>query len=130
MANDTAADMVKRYGMSKKVGLRVLDKEESILSEEDKSNMNAEISRLLNESYARVMKLLVDHQSELELIATALLMKKTLYANELKTLIEDHSLKVPLQKQPVHQNGHELPSNVELSDFESVDREGSATAKI
>ena len=92
-ATVAAENMVKYYGMSEEVGLRVLRVYDSDISEEDKSKMNAEITKLLDESYARVMKLLVDHQSELEQIATALLIKKTLYADELKSLIEETSSK-------------------------------------
>ena len=91
-----AERMVKCYGMSEKMGLRVYEDNEDKESEEVKSNLNAEINRLLNESHDRVMNILTEHKEELDLIATALLLKKTLYADEIKSLIEDHISKIKI----------------------------------
>ena len=89
-ATGVAKDMVRRYGMSDIIGLRYIDDNEENVSEEMKCNMDTEISRLLNESYSRVLKTLTAHKGELDVIASALLLKKTLYADEIKSLIDDH----------------------------------------
>ena len=71
------------------MGLRVYKNNEEKQSEEVKSDLNAEINRLLNESHSRVTKILTEHKAELDLISAALLMKKTLYADEIKSIIDD-----------------------------------------
>ena len=75
--------------MSEKVGFRVYRSDEFGFSEEIKKKIENEIDRLLHESYERVKSLLSDHKAELDLIANALLLKKTLYGNDIKELIEE-----------------------------------------
>ena len=81
-------DMVKDYGMSDKVGIRVY-KDESRYSEEIKIKIESEINRMLQESYERVFKLLSAHKAELDLLSNALLMKKTLFGDDIRELIEE-----------------------------------------
>ena len=86
--------MVKRFGMSDEMNsLRTFEEEDTKLSDDLKAKIDSAIDSLLNESYARVTKLLTEHKHELDLLATALLLKKTLYADEIKTLIEDYTSK-------------------------------------
>lgn len=85
-----------RNGMSKNIGLRVDVGDENDMSEEYKSKWDAEISRLLSESYSRVLNILTEHKEELDLIASELKAKKTLYRDEIKKLIEDHLSKITL----------------------------------
>ena len=75
--------------MSEKVGFRVYDRDDIGFSEEIKKKIENEIDRLLQESYERVMSLLSKHKAELDLIANALLLKKTLYGDDVKELIEE-----------------------------------------
>ena len=75
--------------MSEKVGFRVYERDEIGFSEEIKKKLENEIDRLLQESYERVMSLLSKHKAELDLIANALLLKKTLYGDDVKELIEE-----------------------------------------
>ena len=89
-----AESMVKRYGMSDKIGLRYTDGKESNISEEVKCSLDAEVTRLLNESYSRVTEMLTRHKTELDVIASALQIKKTLYGDEIKNLIDDHLSKI------------------------------------
>ena len=81
--------MVKEYCMSEKVGFRVYKSDEFGFSEEIKKKIENEIDRLLQESYERVKLLLFHHKAELDLIANALLLKKTLYGSDIKELIEE-----------------------------------------
>ena len=75
--------------MSENIGLIVTDGDDKI-SEELKSKVEKEITRILNDSYSRVLKTLTDHKQELDLIASELLLKKTPYGDEIKKLIDDH----------------------------------------
>ena len=75
--------------MSENIGVIVTDGDDKI-SEELKSKFEKEITRILNDSYSRVLKTLTDHKQELDLIASELLLKKTLYGDEIKKLIDDH----------------------------------------
>ena len=75
--------------MSENIGLIVTDGDDKI-SEELKSKVEKEITRILNDSYSRVLKTLTDHKQELDLVASELLLKKTLYGDEIKKLIDDH----------------------------------------
>ena len=89
-ATTIAEEMVKYYGMSDIVGLRTIcNLDEAIVSDELKSRMDSEIDRLLEESHSRVVRTLTDHWEELVLIAKALMVKKTLFANEIQNMIEN-----------------------------------------
>ena len=89
MASFFAEWMVKEEGMSEKVGFRVYNDDKIGFSEEIKKKIENEIDRFLQESYQRVMSLLSKHKAELDLIANALLLKKTLYGDDVKELIEE-----------------------------------------
>merc|ERR1711997_391454 len=81
--------MVKKLGMSEKVGLRIYnDRENEQQSSSSKEMIDAEINQLLNESYKRSMNILVTHKKELHLLAEALLKYETLDAADVKTIIE------------------------------------------
>ena len=59
------------------------DNESHKISEDLLSKLDTEICTILNEAYDRVLKTLTDHAKELELIATELLKRKTLYGDEI-----------------------------------------------
>ena len=110
-ATSVASDMVKRYGMSEEMNsLRTFVEDDTKQSDELKAKIDSAIDSLLNESYTRVTKLLTEHKNELDLLATALLLKKTLYAEEIKTLIEDYTSKNEVNKEDLiltEKNGSE-----------------------
>ena len=110
-ATSVATHMVKRYGMSEEMNsLRTFDEDDVKQSDDLKSKIDSAIDSLLNESYSRVTKLLTEHKDELDLLATALLLKKTLYADEIKTLIEDYTSKNEANKEDLNlaeKNGSE-----------------------
>ena len=81
--------MVKDLSMSEKIGLRVYRNNESSLSDELRRKIESEIDLILQESYKRVMTLLSEHKAELDLISNALLLKKTLYGDDVRELIEE-----------------------------------------
>lgn len=110
-ASSVASKMVKLYGMSEEMNsLRAFDEDDVKQSDDLKAKIDSGIDSLLNESYSRVTKLLTEHKDELDLLATALLLKKTLYAEEIKTLIEDYTSKNEANKDDViltEKNGSE-----------------------
>ena len=81
--------MVKDLSMSDKIGLRVFRNDEKGLSNELRRKIESEIDSILQESYKRVMSLLSEHKAELDLISNALLLKKTLYGDDVRELIEE-----------------------------------------
>ena len=81
--------MVKDLSMSDKIGLRVFRNDEKGLSDELRRKIESEIDSILQESYKRVMSLLSEHKAELDLISNALLLKKTLYGDDVRELIEE-----------------------------------------
>lgn len=104
-ANMLATRMVKDFGMSEKIGMRVMREEESqsqiILSNFSDATselVESEISRLLDESKERVRDLLTQRRNELNLLAEALLKYETLDAAEVKLVIEGKDPKVLRQE--------------------------------
>jgi ATP-dependent metalloprotease len=79
--------MIKSYGMSDKLGPRVVFNEEN-LSPQTKELIDQEVKRLLNESYERSKNLLKSRSHELKLLAEALLVHETLDADQVKRLLE------------------------------------------
>ena len=90
-ATETARAMVIDYGMSDKLGLqyRYNDRE----SEQGKLKISEEVDNILKQSHIRVKDILIEHREELDIISAALMLKKTLYAEEIKGLIEDYNSK-------------------------------------
>ena len=87
-ATSLAEQMVKEWSMSENLGFRVYQDSEFGFSDDIKKKVEVEIDFLLQESYERVKSLLSQHKSELDLIANALLLKKTLYGDDVQELIE------------------------------------------
>jgi len=97
-ATKLATDMVKRFGMSAKVGTRSFRGEEqgagfgfarvNNISPSMQEMIDLEIKRLMQESYDRATVLLKQHAHELKLLAEALLHFETLSADEVKALIQ------------------------------------------
>lgn len=106
-ANAIANHMVKDYGMSEKVGMRVIRNDQS----ESRSGIElskfpdatselveSEISRLLEESKERVRNLLTEHMTELKLLAEALVKYETLDSEEVKSVFEGKDPKLIVQE--------------------------------
>ncbi|XP_065321985.1 ATP-dependent zinc metalloprotease YME1L-like isoform X2 [Gordionus sp. m RMFG-2023] len=97
-ATEITTELVKSWGMSDKVGLRVFKDNSnafvnvSELGETMTESIDAEINRLLNESYERAKSLLKNHTKEHHLLAQALLKYETLNADDIKNVIEGKTL--------------------------------------
>lgn len=83
-ANEIAADMVTRYGMSKKWKNRVYDTDLSVRLNKD---INDEICDIISKCYEESTSLLIKNSILLEHIANTLLEKETLYQNELSVIL-------------------------------------------
>merc|ERR1719210_2947408 len=106
-ASNVSEYMVKKLGMSEKVGLRIYnDRENDNQSSTSKEMIDAEINQLLNESYKRSLNILMTHKKELHLLAEALLKYETLDAADVKTIIE--------QKKPPPPKVPQSPGRVAL----------------
>ena len=90
-ATKTARSMVVDYGMSDSLGLQY--RYNSNESEQGKLSITMEVDRILKESHTRATNILTEHREELDIISRALMLKKTLYAEEIKELIEDYQSK-------------------------------------
>jgi len=92
-ATSIAMHMVKDWGMSEKVGLRTHDGNTSglvvvnDLSPSTSDLIDAEIKRILTESYERAKTILRTHQREHKMLAEALLKYETLDAADIKAIM-------------------------------------------
>lgn len=95
-ATQMATQMVKMYGMSDKIGVRVFPQGEQAMAEslspQTQELLDQEIKRLLQDSYERAKNILKNHSQELKILAEALLLHETLDAEQIKRLIENHRL--------------------------------------
>lgn len=97
-ATALATNMVKEWGMSEKAGVRTFDDDHSslIVVNELAPNtaevIDAEIKRILHESYERAKAILKTHQKEHKLLAEALLKYETLDAEDVKQLLSGKDL--------------------------------------
>ena len=104
-ATGLAEAMVTQFGMSERIGLRVMGaggrKQQQPLFGSNGSGseigpataelIDAEVNRILNESYKRASNILQKHRRELDLLAEALLNYETLDADDIKAIVEgDH----------------------------------------
>ena len=90
-ATSVAEAMVRKLGMSDKIGLRVYTNDSGNGSEIGPATyeqIDDEINVMLNESYKRAVVILKSHRRELDLIADALLNYETLDADDVKAIIE------------------------------------------
>jgi cell division protease FtsH len=99
-ATDIAKSMVKAYGMSEKLGQVSFDGERQPLflqtgrpqtggeySEQTSQEIDAEVRRIIDDQYARVMSILRAQQDVLHEAATVLLSKETITGEELQAIV-------------------------------------------
>lgn len=79
--------MVKELGMSEKIGLRIVKKDE--MSPASIELIDIEINKQLNESYKRAINILKSHRQELELLAESLLHYETLDSDDIRSIVEN-----------------------------------------
>lgn len=84
--------MVAALGMSAKLGHMDYATRYKSLSSETKAIIESEVQRLLDESYERCRKLLIEHRKELDLLAKALVEYETLDKLEVEKVIKGEKL--------------------------------------
>lgn len=99
-ATDIATSMVKEYGMSEKLGYVTFEKEKRPLflptsflpskeySEDTAREIDAEVKKIIDETYQRVKGILTKQKDKLEELARLLLEKEVVEEADLKKIIE------------------------------------------
>ena len=99
-ATDIATSMVKEYGMSEKLGYVTFEKEKRPLflpasflpskeySEDTAREIDAEVKKIIDETYQRVKGILTAQKDKLEELARLLLEKEVVEEADLKKIIE------------------------------------------
>jgi len=95
MATDIARKMVCSYGMSDKFGFQAFKEPNSFsaaelppaFSEETSREIDAEVSKLVNDAYAKAEKTLAENKDLLERLATRLIEKETMDGREVEELV-------------------------------------------
>jgi len=88
--------MVTQYGMSDKIGMiyHNLSFDSPLqVSETERQNIDNEVKLIVQDAYQNAKKILREHESELHLLAKALLEYETLTAEEIKLVISGKTLK-------------------------------------
>jgi cell division protease FtsH len=113
LATDMARDMVTRYAMSERIGLAAFEQSPRALpfapaaperkgySERTARAIDAEITRLLGESHARVQETLTARRELLDALAHALLEQETVGRAALDALVKSHAAQRIRQAAPV-----------------------------
>lgn len=98
-ATEIARTMVTHYGMSDALGPIVYSQQQGdfVYSQVTAQKIDDEVRRIINECYKETTILLEDNRDKLDLLATTLLEKETMYASEIYELLgitsrEDHKL--------------------------------------
>ena len=92
---EIARDMVCRYGMADKFGFQAFAEQSRwsaealppAFSEQTCREIDAEVSRLVGDAYAKAEKLISRNRDKLELIAKTLIEKETMDGAEVRALI-------------------------------------------
>jgi cell division protease FtsH len=98
-ATDIATSMVKEYGMSEKLGYVTFEKEKRPLflqspfpssreySEETAKEIDEEVKHIIDESYTRAKRILVQNEARLKKLANLLLEKEVVEEKDLKKVL-------------------------------------------
>ncbi|KPU76951.1 uncharacterized protein Dana_GF11321, isoform D [Drosophila ananassae] len=94
-ATSIATHMVRDWGMSDKVGLRTIEVSKGLgtgetLGPNTVEAVDAEIKRILSDSYERAKAILRKHTKEHKALAEALLKYETLDADDIKAILHDN----------------------------------------
>lgn len=100
-----AEAMVKKFGMSEKIGVRVFDDNDPFdsglsmlkvneLSPAVQEQVDSEIKRILHESYERARQIVKSHSTEHKALAQALMKYETLDSDDIKAIVDGKSPKM------------------------------------
>ena len=100
MASRIARHMVCEYGMSDELGAQAFGENQELMflgrevsrtqnySEETARRIDADVSRLVHDAYARAEKLINDHRHQLEMVVERLLEVETMDGRDVEELVE------------------------------------------
>jgi cell division protease FtsH len=100
MASQIARHMVCEYGMSDDLGAQAFGENQELMflgrevsrtqnySEETARRIDADVSRLVHEAYARAEKLIDDHRKQLEMVVERLLEVETMDGRDVEEMVE------------------------------------------
>ncbi len=88
-ATSIVRDMVCNYGMAEDLGQVVYAQGQGdfMYSQKTAERIDNEVQKIMDECYAKTLKLLKDNRDKLELLSTTLLEKETLFADEIYELL-------------------------------------------
>ena len=88
-ATSIVRDMVCNYGMADELGQVVYAQNQGdyVYSQKTAERIDGQVLKIMDECYAKTMQLLTDNREKLEQLATTLLEKETLYADEIYELL-------------------------------------------
>ena len=99
-ATDTAKQMIMRWGMSEKLGPRVLGHNQALpflgrafsqqadYSEDVAREIDAEIRSIIEEAHRRARDILTEHQDQLDKVSRILMERETLERKEFEALLD------------------------------------------
>jgi cell division protease FtsH len=93
--SSTAKSMVMEYGMSEKIGQVALSapgRQSPPMSSETMALVDAEVNRLVQGAYALAKQLLVENRNALDMLATALVERETVSAEEFAIMLTESSV--------------------------------------
>lgn len=134
-ASKVARDMITKYGMSDVLGPINFggDNDEVFIgrdyghvknySEETANKIDEEVTRLINDAYARTEKILNEHMDKLTLVADNLIEKEKLSGDEFKSLIENGYI-------PTESNVSDVSVSEQSSDNAGAVNDGAHTEPI
>jgi len=118
-ATAVAREMVMRWGMSELGPMTVgNEKEWDYLSPEIKNLLDGQVKKLLDDSYARVLKYMTEHKSNLNYLAEALVEHKTINHEEVVLALSGKDIKPLVDKRKAEE---EAMKEVEKQKYEAVD---------
>ena len=101
-ATKIAKNMIIKWGMSEKLGLRTFYDSDSYymdasdqISQKTSEVIDSEVKALVDQAYAEVKDLIIKNRDKLELIAKKLLERETLTGDEVKAIFEGKELEEP-----------------------------------
>ncbi len=88
-ASQIVRDMVCSYGMAEDLGhvIYAQGQGDFVYSQKTAELIDNEVKKIMDESYAKALKMLDENRDKLDLLSTALVEKETLYADEIYELL-------------------------------------------
>jgi len=107
-----ARDMVTKYGMSEKMGPVALEGaggkalfgkgvDDKEYSEKVGAEIDAEVSKIMNDAHAKAEKIIIEHRTLLDVIAKRLIEVETIEKDEFETILVAHGLQPKRKQEPI-----------------------------